>query len=615
MVQGLIIDGVWVSNPNEVKMAFLNFYNEKFQAQDSSLSFSPMTATSVLDDSDHFFLEDMVTTDEIRAAVWACGSNKASDSDGLSFHFLKKYWKLISYDVTKANRLSKVVDKIVSHEQWAFISVRQILDGPLMLSEVIEWNKKRNEKLMIFKVDFEKANDSVCLQSARTSILVNGSPSSKISIKRGLRQGDPLSPFLFILVIEGLHLTLKDALQSNLIHGAKPRVNIHKSNVYGIGVSSEEVSDMDRVTGCASGIIPFIYLGLPIGSNMNRTANWNKLVDLFGSKLSAWKASLLSNRGILWKLILFFLDLKFIVPLSNLITALAVVKNGIPKMKGLFSSSFISKIMKSTRRMKAHLDRMTWFSKKRDNEMMMAFTMRDIISLRKKMLNLEEAKGPESRSRLDLILFLLWYKMNQLLIEKRKSSRIDDEVFQGQRQQNDNYLQDERQDQPKEEEVKPRRSKRARTEKSVGPSFVNFMVENEPTSYREAVTSLEWLSYKWIFKKKMKDDGTIDKYKARLVIKGFRQHEGLYYFDTYSPVMRITSIRMVLAIVALRNLEVYQMDVKLEFLSRDLYEEIYMNKQEDFIALRLEIKVCRLVKSLYGLRKAPKQGHQISPYH
>nr|GFB12470.1 zinc finger CCCH domain-containing protein 14 [Tanacetum cinerariifolium]GFB45164.1 zinc finger CCCH domain-containing protein 14 [Tanacetum cinerariifolium] len=82
----------------------------------------------------------------------------------------------------------------------------------------------------------------------------------------------------------------------------------------------------------------------------------------------------------------------------------------------------------------------------------------------------------------------------------------------------------------------------------------------------------------------MKADGTIDKYKARLVIKGFRQHKGLDYFDTYSPVTRITSIRMILAIAALRNLEVYQMDVKTAFLNGDLEEEIYMNQPEGFIA-------------------------------
>ncbi|GKE77054.1 hypothetical protein Tco_1543174, partial [Tanacetum coccineum] len=74
-----------------------------------------------------------------------------------------------------------------------------------------------------------------------------------------------------------------------------------------------------------------------------------------------------------------------------------------------------------------------------------------------------------------------------------RSSGIDDEVVQDKRQRDDKDLQDERQDQPKEEEVEPRRCKRARTEKSFRLDFVSFMIENEPTSYREAVTSLEWL--------------------------------------------------------------------------------------------------------------------------
>ena len=70
------------------------------------------------------------------------------------------------------------------------------------------------------------------------------------------------------------------------------------------------------------------------------------------------------------------------------------------------------------------------------------------------------------------------------------------------------------------------------------------------------------LSSKWVFKRKRKVNGSIDKYKARLVIKGNRQIEGLDYFDTYSPVTIINSIRMVLAIAALRNLELHQMGCK-----------------------------------------------------
>ena len=118
------------------------------------------------------------------------------------------------------------------------------------------------------------------------------------------------------------------------------------------------------------------------------------------------------------------------------------------------------------------------------------------------------------------------------------------------------------------------------------------------------------LGYKWIFKKKMKADGSIDKYKARLVVKGYRQKEGLDYFDTYSPVTRITSIRMLIAFASLNNLEIHQMDVKTAFLNGDLEEEIYREQPEGFVAPGQEKKVCKLVKSLYGLKQAQKQWHE-----
>ena len=118
------------------------------------------------------------------------------------------------------------------------------------------------------------------------------------------------------------------------------------------------------------------------------------------------------------------------------------------------------------------------------------------------------------------------------------------------------------------------------------------------------------LGYKWIFKKKMKANGSIDKYKVRLVIKGYKQREGLDYFDTYSPVTRISSIRMLIAIAAIHNLEIHQMDVKTTFLNGDLDEEIYMEQLEGIIVPGQEKKVCRLVKSLYGLKQAPVQWHE-----
>ncbi|KAF3654279.1 hypothetical protein FXO37_16566 [Capsicum annuum] len=81
----------------------------------------------------------------------------------------------------------------------------------------------------------------------------------------------------------------------------------------------------------------------------------------------------------------------------------------------------------------------------------------------------------------------------------------------------------------------------------------------------------------------MKANGTIDKYKARLVVKCFKQKECLDYFDTYSSVIRITSIRMLIALEAVYDLQIYQMNVKTAFLNGDLEEEIYMEQPEEFM--------------------------------
>jgi hypothetical protein len=111
---------------------------------------------------------------------------------------------------------------------------------------------------------------------------------------------------------------------------------------------------------------------------------------------------------------------------------------------------------------------------------------------------------------------------------------------------------------------------------------------------------------KWVFKKKLRPDGTINKYKARLVAKGYIQKEGEYFFETYSPVTRLTTIRVLLSLAASHGLLIYQMNVKTTFLNRELKEEIHMTQPDRFVVKGQEDKVCKLMKSLYGLKQAPK---------
>ena len=86
------------------------------------------------------------------------------------------------------------------------------------------------------------------------------------------------------------------------------------------------------------------------------------------------------------------------------------------------------------------------------------------------------------------------------------------------------------------------------------------------------------IGYKWVFRRKYNTDGSIQTIKAILVVKDFTQKEGVYYFDTYSPVARITSIRVLFALASIYKLYVHQMDVKTAFLNGDLKEEVYMKQ-------------------------------------
>nr|GEV22250.1 RNA-directed DNA polymerase, eukaryota, reverse transcriptase zinc-binding domain protein [Tanacetum cinerariifolium] len=412
----LVID-TWKSyDSGEVKHEFYTHFCNRFSCTSASRPIIKDVDFKQISVEQQEFLECDVSNEEIKRAVWNCGSDRASGPDGFTFKFFKTFWDIIQNDVVRfvieffqsaffpkgcnssfialipkiddakfvsdfrpisligcqykiigkvlANRLSTVIGSCVSFEQSAFIKGRNILDGPLVLNEYMAWYRKRIKDLMVFKVDFKKAFDSLrwdfldvimeklgfgfkwrmwisgCLKNSRASILINGSPTPEFDMFNGLRQGDPMSPFLFILAMKGLHALASKAVSMGLFKGASIglgninvshllyvddaifvgewshfnvynllcllrcfytvsglKINVHKSKIIGVSVLDEEVSSMALVLGCGVAKLPMMYLGVPIGSNVGRCDNWKRVVQKFESKMNRWKAKLLSVTG------------------------------------------------------------------------------------------------------------------------------------------------------------------------------------------------------------------------------------------------------------------------------------------------------------------------------
>ncbi|KAJ0732921.1 putative RNA-directed DNA polymerase [Helianthus annuus] len=415
-INGLMVNGSWVTNPVEIKEAFLGYFSLQFAEPLASrpniacpnlMSLSPAEANSLV---------EPFSAVEIKEAIWSCVGDRAPGPDGFNFMFIKKNWDLFQGDfirlfqeffikgdisrcctssfialipkikdpVDPANfrpisligvinkaiskvlviRLRKVIGKLVSEEQTAFLAGRNISDGPLILNETIAWMKRARKSGMLFKIDINKAYDSLnwnfldkilaqmnfpdrwrgwimaTLTSSRASVLVNGSPTMEFDCSRGLRQGDPLSPFLFVLAMEALTGIMKKAVSEGIFKGLRVsaagpvlshliyaddvvfmgewssenainlrrilrcfhlasglKVNLAKCSLFGIGVSDVEVQLLANILSCKRGSFPFKHLGLVVGANMNLIRNWKPVIDVFKKRLSIWKAKNLSYGG------------------------------------------------------------------------------------------------------------------------------------------------------------------------------------------------------------------------------------------------------------------------------------------------------------------------------
>ena len=353
---------------------------------------------------------------EIEVVVKESDGNKSLGPDGFNFTFFKEFWYLLKHEVRMmfdqfyanevlpksflsyfvtlipkvkvpvslkeyrpisllgslykflskvlATRLSKVMNSIISGSQSAFLKGRHLVDGVLVVNEVVDLAKQTKRECLILKVDFEKAYDSVdwgfleymmrrvgicdkwvrwmkaCVFGGNMSILVIGSPTEEICVRRGLKQGDPLASFLFLLVAEGFSGLMTNAVNMNLFQGFEIKrgglvishlqyadntlcigvpsvenlwtlkamlrgfemasglkVNFHKSTLIGVNVSRDFMEGACRFLHCKEGSTPFTYLGLPVGANPKKLSTWEPMLSKLRNRLNSWGNKYVSLGG------------------------------------------------------------------------------------------------------------------------------------------------------------------------------------------------------------------------------------------------------------------------------------------------------------------------------
>eukprot|EP00253_Pinus_taeda_P006425 PITA_06425 len=280
-------------------------------------------------------------------------------------------YKIISKVI--ANRLKTILPGIISEEQSGYVEGRQIFDNILLAQEMIHSLHSRKEAGMLMQLDLSKAYDKVSwkyleavlrafglyntwikwilalIKSPRYAILVNGAPSTPFAPSRGIRQGDPLSPFLFIILMEGLSRTIAKKKSEGKIRGLQPirslpstthqqffddtmlhgtptvkeavayretldlfsqassmEINFSKSNIFFFNTHPDFQSHLAQLLGFRIGSLPSKYLGAPLTLKPWKKGHWEKIIANLKKKCSHWtnRALNLAGRLILTKAVL-----------------------------------------------------------------------------------------------------------------------------------------------------------------------------------------------------------------------------------------------------------------------------------------------------------------------
>ena len=264
-----------------------------------------------------------------------------------------------------ANRLRRVLNKVISPSQNAFVEGRQILDAALIANEAVDSMLRKNDGGVVCKLDIEKAYDHVnwkyvlevmrrmgfgqrwiswifwCISTVSYSILINGVSEGFFRSTRGIQQGDPLSPYLFVLGMDILSRLVNKAVEGNFLSGCKIggakeeeelevshllyaddtllfckdnpnqlacfrwilmlfealsglKINLSKSEIFPIG-GRENIEVLRAKLGCRAGSLPTTYLGFPLGASHKSVRMWDTIEERFRRRLASWKRQYISK--------------------------------------------------------------------------------------------------------------------------------------------------------------------------------------------------------------------------------------------------------------------------------------------------------------------------------
>ncbi|GKA30426.1 RNA-directed DNA polymerase, eukaryota [Tanacetum coccineum] len=332
-VKGVMIDGEWVDDPSKVKDEFRDYFASRF---------CDPGIRHAVEKNGSFLASFPVGCNSSFIALIPKTLNPKSVGEYRPISLIGSIYKIVTKIL--ANRLSTVIADIFERTNRFLPTVSNFGWPFFIINELLARCHHKKHSAMVFKIDFAKAYDSIrwdylgdvlksfgfgvkwcswirgILNSSMASILVNGSPTKEFQFHRGLKQGDPLAPYLFIIIMESLHLSFSRVIEAgiftvfigewsrgnltgimhtlrcfSLLSGLS--INLKKSQLLGVGIPESQVLEAATLIGCSVLHTPFKYLGIMVGENMSSIRAWDETVNKLKMSLSSWKLKTLSIGG------------------------------------------------------------------------------------------------------------------------------------------------------------------------------------------------------------------------------------------------------------------------------------------------------------------------------